>query len=307
MTMELKIFSPTDDGFVKSIEWNHEELKAEMERQLERYQGLAYTDDTISDAKSDRATLNKLKNALNDKRKELKKRCLEPYTTFETQVKELIALVDKPMLAIDGQVKGYEERRRSEKQAEIQKIWDSNDSNVKTLVSLDRIFDPRWLNVGSTLKKVEEAIIEFLERTEKELATIEELKTEFEDQVIRVYLQSFSIADALAENTKLLEQKAKREEYKRQQEEAAKARREALERAQAEARQKAEAQAAQDIPQQTEAPAAPKPEAQPEVTTEEPMQMDFRVWATRGQLQALRQFLTENNIRYGRVEDRQAA
>lgn len=28
--MELKIYSPTEEGFLKSIEWNHEEIKREV-------------------------------------------------------------------------------------------------------------------------------------------------------------------------------------------------------------------------------------------------------------------------------------
>ena len=28
--MELKIYSPTEDGFIKAIEWNHEEIKNEV-------------------------------------------------------------------------------------------------------------------------------------------------------------------------------------------------------------------------------------------------------------------------------------
>lgn len=30
--MELKIYSPAEDGFIKKIEWNYEELKKEMQK-----------------------------------------------------------------------------------------------------------------------------------------------------------------------------------------------------------------------------------------------------------------------------------
>ena len=35
--MELKIYNPSDDGFVKSIEWNHEEIKSEVKEKLSFY------------------------------------------------------------------------------------------------------------------------------------------------------------------------------------------------------------------------------------------------------------------------------
>ena len=34
--MELKIYNPSEeDGFIKAIEWNYEELKAELSQKLE--------------------------------------------------------------------------------------------------------------------------------------------------------------------------------------------------------------------------------------------------------------------------------
>lgn len=305
MAMELKIFSPKEDGFIKAIEFNHEELKTEIEAQLEKYQGLAYTDDTIQEARKDRATLNKFKKALDDKRKEIKGRCLEPFNAFEVRIRELVALVDKPMLAIDEQVKGYEERKKAEKRAEIEAFWNASESNVKTLVPLNRVFNPRWLNATFAMSRIEKEVSTFLSKVESELAIIEDLHTEFEDQTVRAYLHSFSMADALAENKKLLEQKAKREEYRRQQEEAAKARAEAI-------RNIPEQQTAQPEPQPAPKPEVRQPspvQAAPEASpVEEPIhQLDFRVWGTAAQLADLKNFLRTRGIRYGHVPQERAA
>ena len=46
------------------IEWNYEELKAEIAERVQHYETLVYTDETIKEAKADRANLNKLKKAL---------------------------------------------------------------------------------------------------------------------------------------------------------------------------------------------------------------------------------------------------
>ena len=63
--MELKIYSPAEDGFIKKIEWNYEELKKEIEARSAEYAASVYTDDSIKNAKADSAQLNKFKDALN--------------------------------------------------------------------------------------------------------------------------------------------------------------------------------------------------------------------------------------------------
>ena len=43
---------------------------------------------------------DKLREALETKRKEVKKECMAPYTDFEGKVKELVGLIDKPLSLI---------------------------------------------------------------------------------------------------------------------------------------------------------------------------------------------------------------
>lgn len=57
--MELKIYSPQDAGFIQKIDWNFEELKTEISAVAQEYETSVYTDDTIGDAKADRAKLRR--------------------------------------------------------------------------------------------------------------------------------------------------------------------------------------------------------------------------------------------------------
>ena len=68
--MEFKIVK---QGQPAALEFNYEELKAEIEEKAKVYEVMVYTDANIADAKNDRATLNKLKTALNDERKRREK------------------------------------------------------------------------------------------------------------------------------------------------------------------------------------------------------------------------------------------
>jgi len=47
--MELVIYSPTPEDFVKAIEWNHDELKTALTNELEKYRHLVFTPETVKD------------------------------------------------------------------------------------------------------------------------------------------------------------------------------------------------------------------------------------------------------------------
>ena len=70
-------------------------------------------------AKSDKATINKKKKALNDKKVEVKKEYISPLENFEKQVKELVEIIDKGVNNIDTQVKDFEKKEVDEKLKDI--------------------------------------------------------------------------------------------------------------------------------------------------------------------------------------------
>ena len=152
--MELKILSPQEGGFVREIRWNNMELKTEIEEKMKEYKTLAFTEETIKEAKADRAKLNTLKTAFEDERKRIKKLCMAPYDEFEKQVKELIALIDEPIRLIDSQIKEVEEKRRNDKRKEIEALFPT--IGFQAFVTLDMIWDEKWLNATVSMTKVEE-------------------------------------------------------------------------------------------------------------------------------------------------------
>ena len=139
--MELKM---NDVQFPKVIEFNFAELKQEITSKAELYKNMVYTDDSIKEAKADKATLNKFITALEDKRKEVKKQCLQPYEEFEKQIKELVAIVDEPVKLIDQQVKNYEEKKKADKLEKIKEFWESVEH--PEWLTCGKIFDQKWLN-----------------------------------------------------------------------------------------------------------------------------------------------------------------
>ena len=112
------------------VSWNFEEIKQVLEDGLEVYRTTAYTDATIKTAKSDVATLRKLSAAIKERQKEVKDKCLEPYAIIESQAKELIALIEKPINAINDQVQDYERRRKEAARKEIMDYWNKKSESL---------------------------------------------------------------------------------------------------------------------------------------------------------------------------------
>lgn len=200
--MELQIRNiPGDDGFIKRIEFNHEEIKAEMENKVALYKTLVYGDDQIKEAKADRAELNKAVKIFEDKRKEVKAKCLEPYETFEKQVKELVQVIKEPIEIIDQQVKAYEEQAKKKKEADIREYFETKDFHG---FALEQIFDSKWLNAGTSMKSIQEAIDKRASEVEADLQILNNLE-DYQFEATEVYKATMDVRSAMAEANRLKE------------------------------------------------------------------------------------------------------
>lgn len=302
--MELKILNPQEGGFLKEIQWNNEELKAEIAEKMQEYTSLVFTEDTIKEAKSDRAKLNKLRTAFEDERKRIKKLCMAPYDEFEKQVKELIALIDEPIRLIDSQIKEGEEKRKVEKKGEILEFYESVIGSLKGILPFDRVFRQEYLNVSKSMKSIKDEIQALIDRVNSDLDTIEGFGSKHELQIKDVYLKTLNLSVAMQEKARLEEVERQLAERKQREEQ------QAAERAAAEAAAMRSAagreQAVEDTTAQAEQENTAEKSAdavqQEKKQDPELFQMDFRVWGTKDQLMGLRQYLLENKIKFGKVE-----
>lgn len=276
--MELKIFNPQEGGFVKEIEWNNEELKAKIAEKVKDYEGLVYVGEAqIKEAKADRANLNKLRNAIEDERKRIKKLCLEPYNRFEAQVKEVVALLDRPIAMIGEQIDAAEEAKKAAKKAEIEELFKTID--FQDFVTLEAIWDPKWLNATVTMTKIEEAMRTRMYQIGTDVLTISELQ-DYKFEAMEVYKETLDIGAAIREGKRLLEiQKAK---------EAAELARQAEEQA-ARERMAAEAAKASQEPKEQAEPV--REESRPLPDKERILTITFRVTASESQFAAVNQAL----------------
>lgn len=220
MSMEF-VMGSSLETLPKTIDFNFEELKGQLASSLELYTGLVVTEDSIKSAKEDRAKLNKLREALETKRKEVKKECMAPYTDFESKVKELVALIDKPIAAIDGQLKGYEEKRRSEKREAVLTIYEETVGELRSLLPFERLWQDTWYNTGVSMKKIREAIVNAEEKAASDLEVLATVESEFAEPVKLKYLETLDLNAALAERARLQERAKRLREYEEQRAKAA--------------------------------------------------------------------------------------
>ena len=203
-----------------SIETNSEEIKAALAAKMEEYKGMVFTAESQPKAKRTVASLRKLKKAMNDRRIEIKKTFMVPYTNFEAQVKELDKLIDEPIDFISGQIEEFERRRVEAKKAMICEIYTgimAEHGTVMEYLPLDRIYDSRWENSTTTQKAITEAITAHVEHVEKDLDTIRAMESEFEDKGLAKYKATLELSDAIATMNQY--QKQKEEILRRQAEE----------------------------------------------------------------------------------------
>ena len=270
------------------IQFNFEEIKLEISEKLKKFENLVYTDDQVKDAKSDRASLNKLKKALQDEKTRRKKEYLKPFEDFENKINEIIKLIDAPVSLIDKQVKEFEEKKKADKRIEIGAFWETTEH--PEWMTLARIFDERWLNATYTMKQIQADINGWINRINSELETLEQLDS-FSFEAIDVYKRSLDMNQAIAEGKRLSDIQKRKEEEARRKAELLEAQKQA-EQAQIQATE-APKQEAGEIDAETE-----KAE---ETAQSASMWINFSALLTVDQALKLKEFFNENNIQFKKI------
>lgn len=195
--MELRIEPIT---MPEVIEFNFEELKEQVTKKVAMYKNLVYTDDQVKEAKADRAALNKFVKSLSDERIRVKKQCLKPYEEFESKINELTAIVNEPIQLIDKQVKEYEEKQKAEKLESIKELFVT--IGFQSFVKLENIFDQKWLNAGTSMKKIEDFMNEKKFQIGNDVLAINRLP-EFSFEAMETYKQTLDLSKAIQEGQRL--------------------------------------------------------------------------------------------------------
>jgi len=285
--MEFKII--TDLSVLPQvIETNGEELKAWLSEKLTQYNEIVVTPETIKAAKDDKSKLTKLRTALEERRKEVKRQCMAPYEDFERKYKELLALIDEPIGKIDTQIKALDEQEQQEKYNRVKEYFGccmASSMDVPIDVDFDRILNPKWRNKTMKADALEKEIYDTLCRICNE---VQELNSYYANSphytaIMNCYLQGYDKSCALAYAAALIQQEQRKQAQK----------------------------AAQPPVRKPEPTPPPAYEPTPEPPVQEPVQPQngpkitgvFRVIGTRSQIIALRDFMRANQIEFQIVKE----
>lgn len=269
MAMEL-ILKQSEVTIPQAIE-NIEYLKAELIPKMQYYSSLVVTEDSIKDAKVDKANLNKLKKAIDEQRIAAKKQCLALYAPLEKQCKELVSMIDAPILAIDKQIKNFDDIRKQEKYNTLKAHFE--EVNTLDFVNFEDVLNPKWGNATAKIEALKEEISASVQKISSEY---EEIKVLYKDSplltaILERYAESHDKSSALAYAV-ILEKKEQA--------------RQAGELVEKSCNQSIKAESDVKITQPVEQPDEPIGTA------------SFKVTCTRSQLIQLREYMKSNNIRF---------
>lgn len=325
--MEIRLVNPTEDGFLQRIDWNKAELEENVRSIVAAYQGLVYTEDTVSDAKNDRAALRKLLNEIEDRRKLVKKKCMEPYEVFESDLKDVTALIKEQISIIDGQVKEYENSVKEEKKSRLQDVYAEAIGELAEVLPFERVFEAQYLNVSFKESKAATEIQEKVQRVKSDLAAIDALDSKYKLNAKDVYVRTLDMSKAMAENARLIkfeeqmeaDRKRKAEEEERRRAEAEERRRQEAERIAAERAEREKALVEQQTQEERTSEAGydtPVPDKTADAQSEEPAEKPaekevlpeekkykatFYAIGTLQQLKDLQEYMKEHNIQFGKA------
>lgn len=256
----------------QKIEFNFEEIKSEIAPKLDYYKKLVVTEDSIKDAKADKANLNKLKTAIDDKRKEIKKACLAPYEAFEKQCKEITAMIDKPIAAIDTQLKGFDEEKQNQKYSLLKVHF--GVLKFPEYVTLDAVINPKWRNATLTYETLKKELELKKNEIDNALIALDVWKDKpFYSAIIADFKKHLELSKSLVYASQV------QREYERQEAEKAK-------------KQQEQPSQVEVIKQQPEIQTAPVKRYKGK----------FEVSATAEQLKALCAYMKSNGIEYKTVK-----
>lgn len=284
--MEVRLTPAIEQVIPPQISFNFEEIKSELAGKLQVYQSMVVTESGIKEAKADRANLNKFKAALADSRKAVKAQWNQPLSDFESKMKELERMVDEPIGAIDRQVKAYDEAKKQDKRQQIERFFEGAVGDLEEVLPLSKIWNDRWLNATYPMKDIEKEIVERIRKTHSDIGIIVAMQLPCCDQMLSTYLETLDMSRAMEEKHKY-EQAQKAKAQAKQAEPAP----DSPAAQQTVSVEKERTVAQMNTPQEAAREAAPELRV-----------LDFRVWVTPEQMQALKAFLVQNHIRYGRVE-----
>lgn len=263
-----------DESFIKrlpEIISNLEAIKGAIIERTETDRNLVLvTDEDFDKARKRCADLNKINAQIDEERKRVKKEYIKPYELFESKVKEVTGIITAAKENLWGQITAAENAVKERKENEYKAYYAEKGAFAAEYRTWEQIFNKSWLNKGYSADKVCKEIDEIISEIASDIDTIDNLNSEFAPALYEKYKSGATLKEVVAYNVALNASKNAVEQRKAN---------------------------TATTESQTEENAADE-SVEPETGY---IVKDFRVYCTKSQLDALKEFLILHKIKYGRV------
>lgn len=177
----------------RMLAFNYAELKQGLSEYLTKFNGLIVSEDGIKDAESDRANINKTRDAIKRARINIKS---QTFDEFENKAKELEGMCDRASESIASQLREFEDMRRAKKlelvKDAMKRVVEASTADVRIRESLywanflhENWTRKRgaWSNAGSDIEGIE---IEISDAVKRSVSDYESLSLLTENETLEV-------------------------------------------------------------------------------------------------------------------------
>ena len=243
-------------------------ISDEVDKEISYALSLECNEESKNEVKNARAKLNKIKTALEDKRKYVKSAIEEPYKKFEEIYNDLVKnKLNEADNTLKERIDTIENTQKQEKEEELRTFVEEHCKAN----NIDIPFEMIGLNItlSASMKSLKEQAKAFIEKVASEVSLIEQ--EEYSNELLMEYLKDFNFVNA---KTRVLERHKQLEEIQRQKD----------------GKEIAD-QLAKEIVEKVDEVIAP-------VEIEEKETYEFKVKATKSQVKQLVDYMKENGVEY---------
>lgn len=208
-------------------------LSTSVDDKLFELKNMTYSgsrDERLKMMKKDRIDCNKAIEALDEVRKAQKKSYMEPWTSFENEIKNISGKIKETATELDSQVKKLEAERRAESRTKIKAYFDTISGPLGDFADefYCKVYQDSWENVTTSQKTYKDAlskaVADFI--SGMKILTIMKSDTEIREKAIERFHSTLNQDEAVQfmveENDKLDKLRNRIAEEERKKAEAAK-------------------------------------------------------------------------------------
>lgn len=180
------------------ISCNFEQVREAIQETLAEYEGAVFTEDSKALAKKHVASLRAQKKALQDNLRNAEKKYMVPWDEIKSQANELIAMYDKPINLINGQVQEFEENRIAKKKELVRNLYgELVPRELREYIPLARIYNRKWENATAKERDIRNEISNAAEKAQKDIAAITRMDSEAVAHALSLYRESLDLTEAI--------------------------------------------------------------------------------------------------------------